>query len=115
MYRSIFLSLFLINAVVVGEAMSFYYIYGTREYVPTNDPFVQDLACWSASQLHGHLVKVISAQKQLVAGLLFFITMEIRREDLEIQECQSKILVRSWLTSDLQRTQSAACKVVSSV
>lgn len=81
---------------------------GYREWISSDDPEVGSAARWAAGKLNGELVSVTSAERQVVAGLMYYIDMKIMTAQQKIESCTVKVWVRSWLNSI--KLVQASCK-----
>ncbi|KAH3691387.1 cystatin-like [Dreissena polymorpha] len=73
---------------------------GGRKTVSVNDPKVQEIAAWASSELNGSLVAVSRAQTQVVAGVRYYLTIQlsvITGNANETLTCSVKVLDKAWI------------------
>ncbi|XP_060606886.1 cystatin-like [Ruditapes philippinarum] len=81
---------------------------GYLEPIDTDDPEVVSAATWAANKLKGTLVKITSANEQIVAGWMYHISIHIKSEQKKDMQCRVKVWVRHWLNR--MQLVSAACR-----
>ncbi|XP_045186634.2 uncharacterized protein LOC123544630 [Mercenaria mercenaria] len=72
---------------------------GYLEPVDTDDPEMIGYATWAAKKLKGTFITVTSAQKQVVAGWMYHITMRMKSKEQMMMRCSVKVWIRHWLNS----------------
>ncbi|KAL4237673.1 hypothetical protein ACF0H5_002387 [Mactra antiquata] len=70
--------------------------YGAPMKVPVDDPGVVKTAKWAVQQLNGDLDKILSAERQLVAGLLYTIELTMSTSNKSDQICTVKVWEKAW-------------------
>ncbi|XP_052767755.1 uncharacterized protein LOC128209097 isoform X2 [Mya arenaria] len=73
--------------------------FGGREPVSNDDKEMKAAAAWASQQLGAVLVDVISAQKQIVAGIVYYIDMiilERRNRRLLRPKCTVQVWEQKW-------------------
>lgn len=81
---------------------------GYLEPVALDDQEVKSLSVWAATRLKGTLLQVKAAQRQVVAGWLYHIDLQMKNKHEQVVNCSVKVWIRHWINSI--RLVKATCR-----